>query len=328
MYDHAFVLCGREEPYLRPVLGGSTGHVGVLLFFFISGHLISQSYRRRPDARLFFKARALRLLPGLWVNLLLSVVLLAPLSSAASYLAQPSTWAYLLNGLIFKCVFEIPSVFTTHPIKAVNGSLWTLQYEVLCYITLWVLLFAGLRCRLTLGKVLLGLVVGLLLANVLLALQPSHVFPSIQMWRRGFSFGYFETRPLTEWMLAFMLGALANQPLLLRFLQKWGFAGLLIASLGGWVQQWSLGFLVLVLSWGAGLFFLAYYPKGLSISQLLKGRDYSYGLYIYAFPVQQVVVAVFGPSPLYVGLLGLVGTGFFAVLSWHYIEKPALRLKG
>jgi peptidoglycan/LPS O-acetylase OafA/YrhL len=140
LFSHCFPLTrGPEaaEP-LNALLGHSLGKVAVLIFFVISGFFVSQSFHRCASLSDFIAARVLRIYPGFIVVLVFGVVVIGAMTTAMpvnEYYSDPSTFIYVLNGLTLKWIqVGLPGVFLTNPYPfAVNGSLWTLFYEVLCY---------------------------------------------------------------------------------------------------------------------------------------------------------------------------------------------------
>lgn len=100
----------------------------------------------KKSAKAYFRARCLRILPPLWMVVLLSVFILGPVMtklSAGEYFASGITWTYLRN-LILVPTHPLPGVFEGHLTSSVNGSLWTLPLEFICYILCFVFYKLGL----------------------------------------------------------------------------------------------------------------------------------------------------------------------------------------
>ena len=148
MFSHAWDL---TQPRINldptvPILTVPISFVAVDLFFTLSGFLVAGSLIKR-GLRDYALSRALRILPGLWVMLI--VTTLAGLAfttlPASDYLTDRETLRYLLiNGSLAKAVYRLPGVFEQLPIPIVNGSLWTIPHEVRCYIVLALLGALGL----------------------------------------------------------------------------------------------------------------------------------------------------------------------------------------
>ena len=159
LVSHAFPLSGAgdREPILQISLRQTTaGTLAVSVFFVISGYLITKSYDRSHSARAFVIGRVLRLVPALAVVELLLSFCAGPLLtrlSTADYLSQMSLYTNILVNL--SCLgFRdgLPGVFLHNPFPhAVDGSLWTLEYEVACYGMVLVVGYLGLLNRYVMG---------------------------------------------------------------------------------------------------------------------------------------------------------------------------------
>ena len=133
LVSHAFPMAlgnGAPEP-LEHLTGYSLGGLAVLVFFVISGVLITGSYENSNSRTRFVVARALRLVPGLFVCMVLSAFLLGPLVtqlSISTYLTIYDPYIFVANNtLLFQPIFQLPGVFTDNPLRnAAAGSIWTL----------------------------------------------------------------------------------------------------------------------------------------------------------------------------------------------------------
>ena len=313
--SHQFALTGRSEPR---VLGLMTlGTLGVLVFFVISGYLVAQSWDRDPHPLRFTAKRLLRIWPGLAVVTCIAAWLLGPLVTEVplhDYFRSPVTWDYF-SQLVFAVRLHLPGVFEHSPYPAVNGSLWTIPIEVQWY---GVLLLAGvcgwLRPRMRFF--LLALV--LLYAAYLYFVYDVQHNPNVGFL--GPDFGI-------EYGSFFCYGVL-----LYLFRQAWFWCSLRLLAglivLAGVLSACHHGY--------AGLYVLLPFVVilvGTWSTPVLRrfGRygDFSYGMYIYAFMIQQWLVWLMGPDhPYWLGLLAsMLCTLVCAVLSWHLIERPTLSLK-
>lgn len=307
LFSHQFALWGRPEP---SALGLTLGTWGVAIFFGISGYLVTQSLAQDPNATRFLWRRALRVTPGLALNTLFCAVLLgAWLSSlpAADYFVHEQFRAYFWN-LAFSPRYALPGVFDTVPMPhVVNGSLWTLPFEMLAYLGLAGLLLLGLR---PLRWVLPLMLVLALTAAVLW--QPAQ---PVLVWAN-------DLRHLPRFMALFLVGAclalwqnrIRRLPCLL---------GLLLAYAAFDQAMVRLTLLTLMLPLAAVLVG----SLQLAPHRVLR-NDLSYGLYLYAFPVQQTLIALAAPLGLWATLvLAFVIALALAFVSWHGVERPALGLK-
>ncbi|MGF7151731.1 peptidoglycan/LPS O-acetylase OafA/YrhL [Sphingomonas zeicaulis] len=317
---HAYDLQGIEsvQDPLRRLTGHSMGWAGVSVFFVMSGYLIMKSLARTPNLIQFTRARALRIFPGLAVCMVLTVLLaglfLTTLSPAA-FFGSGQTAKYLGGNIsLLSLQHHLPGVFEANPRpRAVNGSIWTLPYEVSCYIMAAALSVFGMLKNERLR--IITFVLAALLSVLFTALQPVTaevgIFARLAIFH-GLAF-------------CFLLG-MAYASFGDRFILRWWYAP--IAGLIAWLLA-PTPFYTMALSVTVGLFviWLAFVPSPL-LRKLSRAPDYSYGIYIYAFPIQQTLIQ-FAPglSPAMHALVAFLLVLIPASLSWHLVEKPALRFK-
>ena len=146
VFSHAFTTTGTHEP--QPIhfghsLGVTWGHIGVAIFFTTSGYLVAQSWQRQPEGFWFLAKRVMRIWPAFLVTIVLSVLVVGPIAtdwSLRSYFTSSQSWGYLFhNAVMSPITFRLPGVFRHQPLNGVNGSLWTLPYEIGAYLALLVL---------------------------------------------------------------------------------------------------------------------------------------------------------------------------------------------
>lgn len=314
LYGHQYVLMGLVEPTF---FGWTTfGGAGVTIFFFLSGMLVWSSWERDSDLKRFFIRRSLRIFPALWVVVFCAVFLLGPAFSVlrvSDYFAASETWRYLSTALLLPR-FNLPGVFSENPFPmAINGSLWTLPVEFLCYITVAVI---GSVKRAS--KSLL-IAVSLLLSVLLASFAPlitgvrfSPHFEMIAMFWFGSFYGYCRECSLSK---------IPDRRLTLALVVVALLAFSLLGARG--VERTAM------LMCAACFVHLALIVAGGAKLTDHLG-DLSYGVYIFAFPVQQMLVYLgrgqgwgFGVSLF----LSWVVTSGLAFASWHLVEKQALRYK-
>ncbi|HSN18865.1 MAG TPA: acyltransferase [Gammaproteobacteria bacterium] len=288
-----------------------SGAVGVDIFFVISGFLVTGSYLNRRDWADFMKSRCLRIFPGLMVCMLATVFLLGPVVTsmpALQYLTDPQLYGFLMENLTLTSLhFRLPGVFEHLPVDSVNGSLWTLPAEFGLYLLLGIFGAAG-----TLFDRRGYLPFILLMCGVLVALHLEiHYFeskerylPLVFLFATGSLIRVYADRiPMSSWILA-VLSAITLALVWLRIPYA-------IYMFWAWVVY--------------ATFWFAYVPE---LHFFNRAGDYSYGLYIYAFPIGQTLrqyLPQIHPLQLF-PLVSLLTLGC-AMLSWHFIEHPALRLK-
>lgn len=321
LVSHSFPLAlgpKAVEP-LADILGMTLGTIAVDVFFFTSGFLVTASLLTRRSVKQFVVARMLRIYPALLVVVLLSVFglgLVFTTHSAAAYLTDAKIYKYILkcSTLITGVNQHLPGVFEANPFqKAVNGSLWTMPYELKMYLVLavvWLLVHLLPAGKIKVFKIVL--VLSAAISGILLLLVHFNVVHTggkslrlFYMFFSGASFYILRDRVVLS-------------PLL--------FSVFLISLLGSLLNK-EIFFVSYVLVVGYCVLYLAYIPSGFVRRYNVIG-DYSYGVYIYSFPVQQTVAALVPDvTPLLMFACSSVVTLILAALSWSLVEKNALQLK-
>lgn len=324
LVSHSWPLSGTPGEPLERFAGFSLGHFGVDIFFVVSGFLVTGSLFARRTLGAFVRARALRIFPALTVNAFGTALVIGPLVTAlplAAYFTSPLTWAYaVFNSTTWPwgVVWSLPGVFRGLPAgDAVNGALWSLPWELTMYAMLVVLGALALRTRPWLGArgvkvVVLGIA---LLATLGHGLNEgadlSRAFRVVQGLRlvalffTGASLQLLRDRvPLSGVAAAVAAAALVAA------LRWQGYALVAYPLLLSYVVLW-----------------VAIVPGGVLRAYNRLG-DYSYGFYLWQFPIQQWVVLTHpGISQPMLCLASLPAALAIAVASWHLIERPALALK-
>ena len=316
VYGHSFEVTrpapGQVDLVWRALGETWSGELGVWVFFVISGFLIAKSWVERQDIVAFAAARFLRLLPALLVMLCLVTFVLAPTFTSLSwldYLEQRGTYRFLFwNGSLLKTVFTLPGVFAANPrLDVVNRSLWTLPVEARLYGLIAVMGLMGLLRR----RALFNLT-ALALSGCILA-EPQ--------W-----FGLTEPMGMAggdALAVMFFVGAAAfvNRDWIpLSGILLIAVIGITALLAGTMVYRPALAGVV-----AYGTLWLAYGAPALSIE---RWGDFSYGIYIYAYPLQQALVAMW-PETTPLALFGIAASlsVCFGATSWHWVEAPCLALK-
>lgn len=269
LVSHQFALSGRREPMF--VGDHSFGNLGVLIFFSISGYLVTSSWLNDPRILRFCVRRTLRMLPALCVSAPLTLAVISALG---------------LTG------------FPDNPRHLTNGSLWTIKYEVCCYA---LLVLAGVASR----RPAVVLAIGMLCCFMLTGAQSG-------------------VSVLADFGLFFAAGSLLRAYTILRAaLPSLVFllAGCVLIS----IDQTKLGLALIVPPLAVAIGARSW----IGMRDLSRFGDLSYGIYIYAWPVQQIEVALMGRRTPYPELLAITVPVTFALAaaSWHLVEKNALRFK-
>lgn len=318
-FTHSFNLLNRtdEEPLIRLTYGRfDFSYIGLCIFFSISGYLIAKSALRSTSIISYFWRRFLRIQPLLIIVCLLSVLIIGPWLSkleVKEYFSQLSTWTYFRN--VFPATgiqYNLPGVFVGNVAEpGVNGSLWTLVVEERLY------LFTGFFLLLFKAKGRLAYTVAVLLLNLAYVLQNG--FLHLDQFR------YLEQVHVFYALLFLNAGLAAVLSLLTAKVTKPLY--LLLVTLFS---------IVLLFYNEVAVLRVMVFPIAILIYAHLRGitnhsgrwGDFTYGIYIFAFPVQQILIhfkTTGEPLILFTQTMAIVIP--LAVLSWHFIERRCLALK-
>lgn len=329
LLSHSFPLAGLHEP----ALGGlssvgnpySAGTMAVLVFFAISGYLITESWVRDPNLGRFFVRRSLRIFPGLIFVIFVTALVLGPILTSiplGEYFSDFKFREYFLN-LILIPKPSLPGVFLFLPYPdTVNGPLWTLRHEFFMYAVvagLGVLGWTHERSRTLAITLFLGVVwcvvVGVYFNWPLIGRaglhEPKLIMKTIEMgapFMVGAVMYLYRDKSIFSYRVLFLL--------LIAFIASSMFDGSGVVKALGWIVIPYVSIVV-------GLF----PPKFLSVIRFRS--DISYGVYIYAWPVQQTISLFFLDQWgwLRCTALCLLITTLCAWISWSFVEKRALSFK-
>lgn len=298
---HAWPLSGMTG--VPRFAGISIHHFGVYVFFVISGYLLATSWDRRPHAVPFLIRRCMRIFPALIVVVTVTIIAIGPIATvlpSGQYWGSAETWQYLFNTALF-AQYELPGVFETNPTTAVNGSLWSLGVEFCCYVMLVVTALLGLRAKLAIRLLLVAIVATGVLTGTLA--------------------GPVRTTAIA--VVFFVLGSLLGRGGTLAQWPVWpALIGLIvIAPLQGWIG--------VLLAWIVVTYAVVAIGSRRSrlASVVRKSGDPSYGMYLWGFPVQQILVATVGVQPVLVSVAIVLPIAVvLGYVSWWLIERPSIRL--
>lgn len=300
-----------EDPHIGTMTLGNWAVAG---FFGISGYLITASRLNSRSLLDYLWRRVLRIYPAFLVVLIVVAFIIAPITA---HITGDGPWqaedaaSYLLhNALLQIRQYGIGDTLSTVPYPHVwNGSLWTLFYEFVCYLGIGII--ASILPTRWLAAIAIA---GLALCAALTV---------------GFEFLNLSA-PTTVKYVAQLSGYFLGGTIIYLFRDR--------IRHSPWLAVAAVGVLVVLVATGitkpfAGLpvaYLMIYAGSALPLQRIGHTNDISYGMYIYAFPVQQVLVNVF-PSqelqPLLFAGLATILTVPFAWASWLAIERPAMRLK-
>ena len=301
-------------------------------FFILSGYLLTQSLTLQPSLGRFAVRRCFRILPAYWVALLITALGVAPALFAAFYpgrlsygeslnLPEYSALGYIAhNAFLWSGQNCILPLFLGNPIRGViNGSLWSIFYEAICYVALGLAAGMGLLKR---RNVVLVVCVVLYVPTVIQAVFPLPSLPAAQAWGRILNVMFHPAGPNTA--LPFAAGVATH---------------FLVNGRSVWSARWfciALAAFAVSLPLGAVRVFcplvvpylLLCLGEKLPLQKFERIGDFSYGTYIYAYLIQQCL-AQFGVHRLgfgaYLALCVALSVAAGAV-SWIFIERPAIHL--
>jgi len=317
--SHSYVLNGDGATDPLFVATNSTflfSFIGVKGFFIISGYLIFKSMMVSTSIFEYLVKRVLRIFPALAVVLLITlatVYFIYP-SNLAPFFTNKEVYAYFLgNILLFKPHFFIPGIFSGLPSTAINGSLWTIEYEFFFY--LFILLFFFVRSHKIFLKIALAVVIGIFLMVRLL----------LYNWTVQTHF-FIPLEPLFDLGIYFLMGSLLscfdfdaiNYKLTIATALLIALIAAIYLGVGHTVVYVTLPFLVI---------YLGKQTSRVATFVHASIGDPSYGIYLYAFPLQQFIIYWSRPSTLMLFIASTIGAFIFGYLSWILIEKKALALK-
>ena len=330
--DHAFPLGGYAptDPVHQLTDGQATlGSLAVAGFFGISGYLVAKS-GMSADVMQFLWRRFLRLFPAFWALLVVSALVIGPLfwvlngGHLGDYFSTDPQGPinYLRNWKLTLNTYGIYDIFTTTTpygqqvgYSVFNGSLWTLSYEWFCYMLIAVMVVAGVLLR---AKVLVPVLAGIFLVlQVVMIVSPGAL---------GAVIPFFADPLLIPLAYTFLSGAaIAVYAKRIPFHAGLGILAFLVVA----YTLWKGGFVIFGPP-AIAYFFLwlaAVLPKPFQV--IGSRNDYSYGIYIYGFLVQQMLSFFHINEWGYIlyTALSLVISFALAWLSWHGVEKWAMRLK-
>lgn len=304
-----------EAEPLTAWLGQSLGEYAVQVFFLLSGVMVAQSFDRSRNPADFAVARGLRIFPALIVCVFVTAFVLGPIVSDLSlsqYFASPGLYTYVAKTLSLSTgAAPLPGVFENLPYAGfVNSSLWTLKYEVICYVVLAALGFVGLfevrRRRLAVGGLLL------VVATVTLTLPSDPAQYGLIDNVRYFTVFFFGGALVYLVRERIVIAGILLVPLFAVFVAS---ANTMFAEVG------SAAFL------GYGSLYLGTMRFG-PLREICNRYDISFGIYIFAGPIQQTLLWLApGISPLLLTFAAFVIVVPLAFVSWIVIEGPSLRLR-
>jgi len=309
LWTHSYGLAphpGVQEP-IGSFLGfDQAGPLGVKFFFFLSGILVTNSWLTRQSPIRFAFARFFRIFPALLLSAAFCVFVIGPFFSSIP-LAQ-----YLSNTSVFAEVFlapyreyAIPGLFSNNPIKYTNGAIWTIRYELAMYILLLAFGMLGLfRHKIVATVFLVAVMVeSFIFPNNIIFISLSNVNVA------GYLPGFFAFGALF---------AVHKNSIVIDMKLVVGCVLIAAMCIDGPVFRYAF--------WAAFLVACLWAMTLPVFRKLRLPGDFSYGIYVFAWPIQQCLTQLMPHSVLYAHqtftfLLSLV----CAMFSWYVVEKPCMQ---
>jgi len=289
-------------------------------FFFLSGLLVSQSLDQTPSRLNFCWRRFLRLYPAACIVILVSAFLLGPLVSTlppSAYFSHPLFRQYLRTVLLVRIYFDLPGVFQ-HSVMgpSVNASLWSLSLEIKLYACLF--LFSYIKNKSLYNSLIIT-------ATILLFGIGAFFHVPVETAIRQSGNPGFILYPYSNLTVYFLIGILCYRFRTRLLIPAWWIVMVpLIGLVSIWLHILNLtAFLLLP----AAILYAAVTGTRW-IRKITPSPDLSYGIYLWGFPVVQVVLnELHPPTPLATLLLTTLITVLLALLSWYLVESRALKAK-
>lgn len=309
IYGHSFAISPStvEKDWVIEKIGIFSGGIGVDFFFLLSGYLVCASLQSKGIAH-YVVARVFRLLPALIIMLALTSFVIGPIISNLSiidYFTNGQTHRYFFFlATLFKGEFLLPGVFTHNPLDAVNGPLWSVLFESKMYILLAFGYLLGLirENKKTLFNGLYFLLIFLVWSDTLkIPMLISHLESRV-----AFLF-------LTGVFLWINRANVYVTPMTLLF-------ALFFAAYTVGTAKFYLAYLLVL------IIFFCVFSFGSRFYFMEKIGDFSYGIYLWGWPVSQIIYEQFpGMGPVLNSLATMVIAFLLGAMSWFFIEKPIMR---
>ena len=322
VWSHSFALhqgSEKNEP-LSLLLNGAynSGNIAVMAFFVISGFLITQSFASSRSTWWFMAKRVRRIYPGYLVATSICAFVIVPLFSGVCDLSALEVAKTIGGNLLLRNHFPPSNIFYSNAVPlALNGSLWSIPVEFWCYIGVAALGLLGLISR---RLLIASVTAGILLGRVALDIMDKKPGGGIVGLIIGWPYMWFKILP------SFMLGmaGYAFRDVLPR--RRGVLIVLVVAAAIAAHSNQHMANLLVAPALAYCLFYFAFSPT-LQLHGAAKWGDFSYGTYLYAFPIQQMMFALWGTDISLAGFIGLsLPLSLVAgICSWYLVERWFLR---
>jgi peptidoglycan/LPS O-acetylase OafA/YrhL len=304
---------------------------GIHILFTISGFLIFSSYNRNPNLKAYFRNRFLRVYPGLWLCLLITIGILTFFGYINhTNIFSRQFWLWLGTQVSF-LQFYTPDMFRHFGVRNPNGALWTIPVEISFYIFIPFLFWLFRKIKINRNAWIIIWMAISIAYNIFYQPYKFSAERSDFVKIMGVTIG--------PYLFYFLLGAIAanNWQKIRKCYEGKGLLWLGVYLLYcfifcSWLHKFQIGYwtnvyhFISVVLLSQGVISLAYTAKWLN-GRILRNNDFSFGVYIYHMPVINVLLELGYGYKNYSFIIVLVSISVLAYLSWKFVERPALSLK-
>jgi peptidoglycan/LPS O-acetylase OafA/YrhL len=310
IFGHSFDLFltnGYDEPVRNILIDDYSGSLAVYIFFFLSGIFITASFASSKTFIRFWLMRVFRIWPALILCIFITVFIVGPIFTPLSlhaYFLDDHTWEYYIkNNTLYHYEGLLYGVFNNNHFCATNGALWTLPIELRCYFLVFILGVLGLfRHKIT----------------VVL------FFTAFILFRNNYYLTAFFLEGGLKLSLFFLSGMMAftfRQYIIINY--KLALILIAVCTAAYYIKFQAFNYLFYITL----IYTILVMASNPFIRKIKPPGDYSYGIYIYGFLIQQIVAHIYPAMTSYPSMLITIpAVSVAGILSWHYIESPAINL--
>jgi len=307
-HSNAIVTSGHVDDFVYRLIGYDySGGLSVKLFFFLSGLVVTNSLIKNNSLSHFVISRVFRIFPALIVTIVISAIIIGPVLSSISginYFMDNRFIKYIYDNIILNTNYNLPGLFSSNHSSTVNGSIWSIPYEVYCYLMLGCLYVFGVMAERKISTVI--------------------IFFIILDCATG-------NRYLFNWIPS------SNHDL--KFLPLCFSFGVLLSI---WQDHIKINSKLVISSWvfylvyfnnevRESVFYVCFFMSVVYLSStklLLKAKiknDFSYGIYLWGWPTQQIIISILPKiSSIELTLMSVPICATLGLISWLMIEKPSI----
>ncbi|OAT18027.1 acetyltransferase [Buttiauxella gaviniae ATCC 51604] len=311
IYGHAYFISPQAgaDDFVRSLIGFDySGSMAVKVFFFISGLVVTNSYFRKKDIHDFIISRFFRIWPALITIIVISYLyaLIATTFSASEFMASSNPLDYLVGSFFLKFTWSFPGVFSNNPSSTFNGSLWSITYEVGCYIILM-----SIASLFKFNKLAISIICAMVIIDSVY--QPLGVFRE--------SIGRVEVKYLPA---CFAIGVISSiyQDKIQVNIKNLSTIILVTMILNAQLSSlYELSFYIAI------MYSILFICSRKCFIKIKPKYDISYGIYLYGFPIQQIIHNNFKDYGISTNqLLSITISICAGLFSWILIEKRFMNI--